>query len=101
VTPPSRGGAVSSKQVSDSSSSSAMELLQQPSHQYHGKSPAVRGRSLHCHIHTAAHSVTPLMFVFPHTIDLMSPTDGKTPQAGIKREANTTGSKGLISACKS
>ncbi|XP_072243367.1 zinc finger protein 608 isoform X1 [Leuresthes tenuis] len=40
VTPPSRGGAVSSKQVSDSSSSSAMELLQQPSHQYHGKSPA-------------------------------------------------------------
>ncbi|XP_074527423.1 zinc finger protein 608 [Halichoeres trimaculatus] len=40
VTPPSRGGAVSSKQSSDPSSSSAMELLQQQSHQYHGKSPA-------------------------------------------------------------
>uniref|UniRef100_A0A3B4FK79 Zinc finger protein 608 n=1 Tax=Pundamilia nyererei TaxID=303518 RepID=A0A3B4FK79_9CICH len=40
VTPPGRGGAVSSKQSSDSSSSSAMELLQQQSHQYHGKSPA-------------------------------------------------------------
>ncbi|XP_065806499.1 zinc finger protein 608 [Labrus bergylta] len=40
VTPPSRGGAVSSKQSGDSSSSSAMELLQQQSHQYHGKSPA-------------------------------------------------------------
>ncbi|KAM9360171.1 LOW QUALITY PROTEIN: zinc finger protein 608 [Symphorus nematophorus] len=40
VTPPSRGGVVSSKQSSDSSSSSAMELLQQQSHQYHGKSPA-------------------------------------------------------------
>lgn len=39
VTPPSRGGAVNSKQSGDSSSSSAMELLQQ-SHQYHGKSPA-------------------------------------------------------------
>lgn len=43
VTPPGRGGAVSSKQSSNSSSSSAMELLQQQSHQYHGKSPAVRG----------------------------------------------------------
>ncbi|XP_034086177.1 zinc finger protein 608 isoform X2 [Gymnodraco acuticeps] len=40
VTPPGRGGAVSSKQSGDSSSSSAMELLQQQSHQYHGKSPA-------------------------------------------------------------
>ncbi|XP_068165759.1 zinc finger protein 608 [Antennarius striatus] len=41
VTPPSRGGVVSSKQSNDSSSSSsAMELLQQQSHQYHGKSPA-------------------------------------------------------------
>ncbi|XP_067376798.1 zinc finger protein 608 isoform X2 [Channa argus] len=40
VTPPSRGGAVSSKPSGDSSSSSAMELLQQQSHQYHGKSPA-------------------------------------------------------------
>ncbi|KAM3610330.1 uncharacterized protein V6R79_002345 [Siganus canaliculatus] len=40
VTPPSRGGVVSSKQTGDSSSSSAMELLQQQSHQYHGKSPA-------------------------------------------------------------
>nr|XP_019966976.1 PREDICTED: zinc finger protein 608-like [Paralichthys olivaceus] len=42
VTPPGRGGAVSSKQSSDSTPSSAMELLQQQSHQYHGKSPAVR-----------------------------------------------------------
>uniref|UniRef100_A0A665VAB8 Zinc finger protein 608 n=1 Tax=Echeneis naucrates TaxID=173247 RepID=A0A665VAB8_ECHNA len=40
VTPPGRGGAVSGKQSGDSSS--AMELLQQQSHQYHGKSPAVR-----------------------------------------------------------
>ncbi|CAJ1069666.1 LOW QUALITY PROTEIN: zinc finger protein 608 [Xyrichtys novacula] len=40
VTPPSRGGAVSGKQSSGDSSSSAMELLQQQSHQYHGKSPA-------------------------------------------------------------
>ncbi|XP_078105958.1 zinc finger protein 608 [Sander vitreus] len=40
VTPPGRGGAVSSKQSGDSSSSSAIELLQQQSHQYHGKSPA-------------------------------------------------------------
>ncbi|XP_062237248.1 zinc finger protein 608 [Platichthys flesus] len=40
VTPPGRGVAVSSKQSSDSTSSSAMELLQQQSHQYHGKSPA-------------------------------------------------------------
>ncbi|XP_029295545.1 LOW QUALITY PROTEIN: zinc finger protein 608 [Cottoperca gobio] len=40
VTPPGRGGAVSSKQSADSSTSSAMELLQQQSHQYHGKSPA-------------------------------------------------------------
>uniref|UniRef100_A0A3B4Z406 Zinc finger protein 608 n=1 Tax=Stegastes partitus TaxID=144197 RepID=A0A3B4Z406_9TELE len=40
VTPPGRGGAVSSKASGDSSSSSAMELLQQQSHQYHGKSPA-------------------------------------------------------------
>uniref|UniRef100_A0A3Q3Q803 C2H2-type domain-containing protein n=1 Tax=Monopterus albus TaxID=43700 RepID=A0A3Q3Q803_MONAL len=40
VTPPGRGGAVSNKQSSDPSSSSAMELLQQQSHQYHGKSPA-------------------------------------------------------------
>uniref|UniRef100_A0A3B4XQ34 Zinc finger protein 608 n=1 Tax=Seriola lalandi dorsalis TaxID=1841481 RepID=A0A3B4XQ34_SERLL len=40
VTPPGRGGAVSGKQSGDSSSSSAMELLQQQSHQYHGKSPA-------------------------------------------------------------
>ncbi|XP_070760637.1 zinc finger protein 608 [Enoplosus armatus] len=40
VTPPSRGGVVSGKQSGDSSSSSAMELLQQQSHQYHGKSPA-------------------------------------------------------------
>ncbi|XP_028434995.1 zinc finger protein 608 [Perca flavescens] len=40
VTPPGRGGAVSSKQSADSSSSSAIELLQQQSHQYHGKSPA-------------------------------------------------------------
>lgn len=46
VTPPGRGGAVSGKQSGDSSSSSAMELLQQQSHQYHGKSPAVRRRSL-------------------------------------------------------
>ncbi|XP_029365843.1 zinc finger protein 608 [Echeneis naucrates] len=38
VTPPGRGGAVSGKQSGDSSS--AMELLQQQSHQYHGKSPA-------------------------------------------------------------
>ena len=51
VTPPSRGGAVSSKQSSDSASSSAMELLQQQSHQYHGKSPAVR-LSLYCSSHT-------------------------------------------------
>ncbi|KAM6931351.1 LOW QUALITY PROTEIN: zinc finger protein 608 [Xenentodon cancila] len=36
VTPPSRGGAVSGKQMGDSSS----EMLQQPSHQFHGKSPA-------------------------------------------------------------
>uniref|UniRef100_A0A3Q1GAU5 Zinc finger protein 608 n=1 Tax=Acanthochromis polyacanthus TaxID=80966 RepID=A0A3Q1GAU5_9TELE len=42
VTPPGRGGNVSGKQSGDSSSSSAMELLQQQSHQYHGKSPAVR-----------------------------------------------------------
>uniref|UniRef100_A0A8C9YPN4 Zinc finger protein 608 n=1 Tax=Sander lucioperca TaxID=283035 RepID=A0A8C9YPN4_SANLU len=40
VTPPGRGGAVSSKQSGDSTSSSAIELLQQQSHQYHGKSPA-------------------------------------------------------------
>uniref|UniRef100_A0A3Q3N2I5 Zinc finger protein 608 n=1 Tax=Mastacembelus armatus TaxID=205130 RepID=A0A3Q3N2I5_9TELE len=40
VTPPGRGGAVSNKQGGDSSSSSVMELLQQQSHQYHGKSPA-------------------------------------------------------------
>ncbi|XP_070690538.1 zinc finger protein 608 [Pempheris klunzingeri] len=40
VTPPSRGGVVNSKQSGDTSSSSAMELLQQQSHQYHGKSPA-------------------------------------------------------------
>ncbi|XP_041855405.1 zinc finger protein 608 isoform X2 [Melanotaenia boesemani] len=39
VTPPSRGGAVSSKQLSESSSSSTVELLQQPSHQVRGKSP--------------------------------------------------------------
>uniref|UniRef100_A0A3P8VGN1 Zinc finger protein 608 n=1 Tax=Cynoglossus semilaevis TaxID=244447 RepID=A0A3P8VGN1_CYNSE len=38
VTPPGRGGAVSGKQSSDSSSAS--ELLQQHSHQFHGKSPA-------------------------------------------------------------
>lgn len=63
VTPPSRGAVVSSKQSSDSSSSSAMELLQQQSHQYHGKSPAVRLCSLYCHNHTAAHSFTPLMLV--------------------------------------
>lgn len=43
VSAPGRGGAVSGKQSSDSSSSSAMEMLQQQSHQYHGKSPAVRG----------------------------------------------------------
>ncbi|KAF0022584.1 hypothetical protein F2P81_025210 [Scophthalmus maximus] len=47
VTPPGRGGAVSGKPSGDSSSSSAMELLQQQSHQYHGKSPAVRHHSLH------------------------------------------------------
>ncbi len=70
VTPPSRGGVVSSKQSSDSSSSSAMELLQQQSHQYHGKSPAVRHRSLYCHILTAAHSVTSLTFVFIHTTQI-------------------------------
>lgn len=52
VTPPSRGGVVSSKQSSDSSSSSAMELLQQQSHQYHGKSPAVRHTSDVCFQHT-------------------------------------------------
>lgn len=48
VTPPGRGGVVvGGKQSADSSSSSAMELLQQQSHQYHGKSPAVRPRPLH------------------------------------------------------
>uniref|UniRef100_A0A3Q0RAS2 Zinc finger protein 608 n=1 Tax=Amphilophus citrinellus TaxID=61819 RepID=A0A3Q0RAS2_AMPCI len=40
VTAPGRGGAVSGKQSSGDSSSSAMEMLQQQSHQYHGKSPA-------------------------------------------------------------
>ncbi|KAM9391770.1 LOW QUALITY PROTEIN: zinc finger protein 608 [Pholidichthys leucotaenia] len=40
VMPPSRGGALSSKPSGDPSSSSGMELLQQQSHQYHGKSPA-------------------------------------------------------------
>lgn len=70
VTPPSRGGVVSSKQSGDSSSSSAMELLQQQSHQYHGKSPAVRHRSLHCHIHPSAHSVTHLTFVTQHGSDV-------------------------------
>lgn len=61
VTPPSRGAVVSSKQSSDSSSS-AMELLQQQqSHQYHGKSPAVRHRSLYDH--TSGHCITTLMSV--------------------------------------
>ncbi|KAK9522018.1 hypothetical protein VZT92_018514 [Zoarces viviparus] len=40
VTPPGRGGAVGVQQSGDPSSSSALELLQQQSHQYHGKSPA-------------------------------------------------------------
>uniref|UniRef100_A0A672IZ68 Zinc finger protein 608 n=1 Tax=Salarias fasciatus TaxID=181472 RepID=A0A672IZ68_SALFA len=40
VTPPSRGGAVSGKQGGDSTSSPAVELLQQPGHQYHGKASA-------------------------------------------------------------
>uniref|UniRef100_A0A3Q3AAT0 Zinc finger protein 608 n=1 Tax=Kryptolebias marmoratus TaxID=37003 RepID=A0A3Q3AAT0_KRYMA len=41
VSPAGRGEAVSSKLVSESSSSSSgVELLQQPSHQYRGKSPA-------------------------------------------------------------
>uniref|UniRef100_A0A667WM83 Zinc finger protein 608 n=1 Tax=Myripristis murdjan TaxID=586833 RepID=A0A667WM83_9TELE len=43
VSQPSRGGAVSGKQSGDSS---ALELLQQQSHQYHGKSPAVS--TTHC-----------------------------------------------------
>uniref|UniRef100_H3CFQ9 Zinc finger protein 608 n=1 Tax=Tetraodon nigroviridis TaxID=99883 RepID=H3CFQ9_TETNG len=40
VTQPGRGAVVSSKQSGDSSSPSAIELLQQQSHQYRGKSPA-------------------------------------------------------------
>uniref|UniRef100_G3PJT4 Zinc finger protein 608 n=1 Tax=Gasterosteus aculeatus aculeatus TaxID=481459 RepID=G3PJT4_GASAC len=40
VTPPSRGGVAGGQQSGDPSSSSSMELLQQQSHQYHGKSPA-------------------------------------------------------------
>lgn len=59
VTAPGRGAVVGSKQSGDSSSSSAMELLQQQSHQYHGKSPAVRHRSLHND--TAARSNTTLI----------------------------------------
>ncbi|XP_029985880.1 zinc finger protein 608, partial [Sphaeramia orbicularis] len=39
VTPPTRGGAAGSKQSADPSSS-AVDLLQQQNHQYHGKSPA-------------------------------------------------------------
>ncbi|XP_037338533.2 zinc finger protein 608 isoform X2 [Pungitius pungitius] len=40
VTPPSRGGAAGGQQRGDPSSSSAMELLQPQSHQFHGKSPS-------------------------------------------------------------
>uniref|UniRef100_A0A672ZQU8 Zinc finger protein 608 n=1 Tax=Sphaeramia orbicularis TaxID=375764 RepID=A0A672ZQU8_9TELE len=50
VTPPTRGGAAGSKQSADPSSS-AVDLLQQQNHQYHGKSPAVS-------VHTTPHRTT-------------------------------------------
>uniref|UniRef100_A0A8C6L1Z4 Zinc finger protein 608 n=1 Tax=Nothobranchius furzeri TaxID=105023 RepID=A0A8C6L1Z4_NOTFU len=50
ASPGGRGEAVSGKLIGESSSSS-VELLQQPSYQFHGKSPAVSERSVLPHTH--------------------------------------------------
>lgn len=62
VTQPGRGAVVSSKQSGDSSSPSAIELLQQQSHQYRGKSPAVRHRLLHHHSSAAGTRIIPRFY---------------------------------------